>query len=251
MLWHMKIAILVLLLPLILPLMAVAEEPDWSAYETLLANHVKAGEKHGVRLNLVDYPRLAQSTAFGQLVAEVRAFDVTRLEGQAERLAFYINAYNILTIQLILDHWPVASIKDIGNWFRGPWDIVMLENADGRLSLDDIEHGIIRPMGEPRIHFAVNCASVSCPDLRTEPYRGATLSTQLDAQVERFLAEAGKGLSTGDAKLRVSRLLDWYASDFEAEGGVIPFLHRYGQARQFAKVDAYLSYDWSINHRQD
>lgn len=229
---------------------AIADEPDWGGYASLLERYTSEGRKFGKELVLVDYGSLAQSEEFAELVDAVRRFDVSRLSSREERLAFYINAYNILTIQLILDHRPVESIRDIGNFLRGPWDLVMLENADGRLTLDDIEHKIIRPMGEARIHFAVNCASISCPDLRREPYTAEALEAQLEAQTRKFLGQQGKGIEVRDGTAHLSRLLDWYEEDFEDAGGVEKFVRKYAQVIDFKDIDADQDYDWRLNGKR-
>jgi hypothetical protein len=226
------------------PAIALATEPSWDLYAEILGRHVAPGEQDGVRLNLVDYDEVARDPGFAALVNQVRGFDVRSLESREEKLAFYINAYNILTIQLIVDHWPLESIRDIGNFFRGPWDIVMLENADGELTLDDIEHEIIRSLGEPRIHFAVNCASVSCPDLRAEPYTASRLDEQLEEQTRDFLANPGKGVTVEGNDLRVSKLFDWYEEDF---GDIAGFVREHKQGIEFKRIDGYLDYNWSLN----
>jgi hypothetical protein len=243
---------LYLLLPiLLLPRLAIASEPDWSAYADLLEHYVAPGDKHGIAVNLVDYQGLSGEARFAEVVEDVRGFDVALLASREERLAFYINAYNILTIRLILDNWPVDSIKDIGNFLRGPWDRVVLENGDGRLTLDGIEKDILRPMGEPRIHFAINCASVSCPDLRREPYEAAILDRQLDDQARGFLANAGKGLVASGDRIRVSRIFDWYEDDFETPDGVDGFIRRYRPELEFRRLKANLRYDWSLNGKKE
>jgi len=229
---------------------AHAAEPDWSTYAAVLGAHVRQGSIDGTKLNVVDYEAIREDARFERVVRTVREFDVTRLDGEPEHLAFYINAYNVLTIELILDHWPVESIRDIGGLFSGPWDIVMLENADGELTLDDIEHEIIRDYPEPRIHFAVNCASVGCPDLRREPYVAARLDAQLDDQTRRFLGNREKGCRVEDGEARVSRIFGWYGEDFEAAGGVGAFVRRYVD-EPFEDISANLPYDWQLNRADD
>ncbi len=221
-----------------------AIEPNWSHYDGLLADWVQPGQIDGVDVNRLDYVGIGQDPRFGALVAEIRQFDVGRLASREERLAFYINAYNLLTIQLILDEWPVNSIRDIGNIFRGPWDRSVLRNADGDLSLDDIEHKIIRSLGEPRIHFAVNCASVSCPDLRTELYTAKELDKQLAEQTRKFLSQRGKGLAIVNGVAHVSRIFRWYGEDFD---DLPEFVRRYTQAVEFERVSADLPYNWNLN----
>lgn len=225
---------------------AVGAEPDWTRYGAALDRHVRAGEVDGISANLVDYEGMASDPDFAAAVQAVRDFDVRRLESDAERLAFYINAYNVLTIQLIVDHWPVETIRDIGNFFRGPWDIVMLENAEGRLTLDNIEHDIIRSIPEPRIHFAVNCASISCPDLRLEPYRAAEIDAQLDEQTRTFIDQPGKGLRVDGGNARASKIFGWYREDFEAAGGVEAFIEQYS-GRPLDGVTPSLPYNWDLN----
>lgn len=228
---------------------ALAIEPDWSDYNALLSAYVMPGTKDGLQANLVDYQSIAEDERFGRAILGIQQFDVRLLETREETLAFYINAYNLLTIRLIIDHQPLDSIRDIGNFFRGPWDIVVLENADGRLTLDDIEHQIIRGFAEPRIHFAVNCASLSCPDLRLEAYQAAKLDAQLEEQTQHFLTQS-KGLQTRDSLIRVSRIFDWYEEDFESRGGVERFIRHYRPELEFSEADASLPYNWALNSKQ-
>ncbi len=225
---------------------ALAAEPDWDIYDQLLNDHVFSGEKAGLKLNLVKYQDIAADSRFYTVLNQIYEFDVAGLNSDSERLAFYINAYNILTIKLILDNWPLDSIRDIGNFFRGPWDIEVLENADGRLTLDDIEHKIIRQLNEPRIHFAVNCASVSCPDLRNEAYRADILDAQLEEQTRSFLNNA-KGLLVENQRLRLSKIFDWYGEDFEVYGNLGNFVKQYRPELQFENIRMNLSYNWDLN----
>lgn len=227
---------------------SMAAEPDWTSYDALLQSHVIAAEKDGSMLNLVNYSGIAADTRFYSLVNQILEFDVELLSSNREKLAFYINAYNILTIKLILDNWPLESIRDIGSFFRGPWDIVVLNNADGQLTLDDIEHNIIRKLNEPRIHFAVNCASISCPDLRHEAYRAELLDEQLEDQTRLFLNNE-KGLLVENNRLRLSKIFDWYAEDFENYGSLESFVRLYRPELQFSSVRTNLPYNWNLNSR--
>ena len=230
----------------ILATTSFAAEPDWTRYDELLNSHLIASEKDGVALNLVDYESIAADPSFYSIVNQIIQCDVQHLSSNQEKLAFYINVYNILTINLILDNWPVDSIRDIGNFFQGPWDVVVLENADGQLTLDDIEHKIIRTFGEPRIHFAVNCASLSCPDLRHEAYRAEHLDEQLDDQTKLFLSNA-KGLLIDGDRLRLSKIFDWYGEDFEVFGSLGNFIKLYRPELQFDNVRTNLRYNWNLN----
>jgi len=244
---YQRIVAVVLLAAITLP--AISEEPDWSVYDQILAKYVAPGEKAGMIVNLVDYEALAKDPGFAIVVEQVRNFDPKQLQSENEKLAFYINAYNILTIQLILDHWPTKSIRDIGGFFKGPWDIVMLVNGDGKLTLDDIEHKIIRPIGDPRIHFAVNCASLSCPDLALTAFRGNLVREQLEAGAVQFFQHKGKGAYLEGKVLHVTQLLDWYGKDFKAGGGIEKFLKKYVSGTGFDEVETDIEYNWSLNSK--
>jgi inosine-uridine nucleoside N-ribohydrolase len=188
------------------------------------------------------------------------------------RLAFWINAYNAFTLRTIVDHYPIRpswltlpprnSIRQIdGVWTKLQW------RAAGRtLTLDDIEHRILRPeFKEPRVHFAINCASVGCPPLAAEPYRAAALEAQLDGAARRYLASP-QGLRVEGETLRVSRILEWYGEDFvarfapDAQGrpdridrAIRAVVARFGPpaaadlARKESARVRFLNYDWSLN----
>ena len=148
-----------------------------------------------------------------------------------EKLAYWINAYNALTIQLIIKYYPVKSIKDIGSFIQipyinTPWDIECFDiSGEKNLSLNNIEHGIIRKdFEEPRIHFALVCAAKSCPKLLNEAYRPELLDQQLTKQTKEFLANTSKNKITKD-KLELSKLFSWYGGDFRKNGSLIDFLN--------------------------
>lgn len=224
----------------------VAAEPNWDAYHAVLA-HVQPGGKNGVTLMLVDYPAIKSDGSLDKAYQALATFDIKRLSGRAEQLAFYINAYNILALKMVADHWPVDSIKDVGNLLSPVWDRPAGQLGGKGVTLSEVEHKILRPMGEPRIHLAIVCASVSCPDLRDEPYTAAKLDAQLDNQAQRFLANPGKGLTLDKDQIRVSQLFDWFESDFAAGGGVTAFIKHYRPNLPNLKIKANINYDWSVN----
>ncbi len=182
-----------------------------------------------------------------------------------ERLAFLINAYNAWTVALILSAWPdLESIKDLGNFLRSPWKKAFIPLFGDEISLDDIEHGMIRAPGrydDPRIHFAVNCASIGCPALRREAYTTESLDEQLEDQTRRFLADRSRNRLQGD-RLALSPLFDWYAVDFDRNwrgtGNRRGFLARYAESlglntTQTGELQSgelgldFLPYNWSLN----
>lgn len=170
-----------------------------------------------------------------------------------ERLAYWLNAYNAFTVKLIIDKYPVESIKDIKSgipFINTVWDIKFIKIEDAKYDLNNIEHGIIRPrFKEPRIHFAANCAAISCPRLRNEAYTAARLDEQLDDQARYFLRNKGKNNITAD-KAQISKILKWYGGDFDEYGGVRKFVNDYGPVKiqESVKLE-YLDYLWPLNNK--
>lgn len=167
-----------------------------------------------------------------------------------EKLAFWINVYNAYTIDIILKHYPVKSIKKIkSGWFSsGPWKIEFIPLFGEKLSLDEVEHEIIRPQfKEPRIHFAVNCASIGCPSLFQEAFVGDRIDEQLDLAAENFLKNTEKNFVKGRT-LYLSKIFDWYGDDFELMyGSYIGYVIKtLNLKRQKYNVE-FNSYDWSLN----
>lgn len=224
---------------------------QWSA---LLERWVSAG--------LVDYAGWrrdgeAELGAYLRMLSQACATDYERWS-RPQRIAFWINAYNAFTVRLILDHYPVVSIRAIG-WlplaaFRQRF-IPMPDIKGGDISLNDIEHDTLRAsFQEPRIHFALVCASRSCPALRGEAYRAADLDRQLDEQAREFLNDATRNRVDAAGKvLYLSAIFDWFASDFEAAAGSVPaYVARYvdlGGADASAFRVEHLTYDWALNER--
>lgn len=172
---------------------------------------------------------------------------------EEDKLAYWINAYNAFTVKLITDHYPLESIRDLHTLplVATVWHEEFFEIGGQPASLDQIEHSILRKeFNEPRIHFAINCASVSCPVLRNEAYTAGKLESQLTDQARRFLAEETRNIITRD-KVRLSRIFLWFGGDFEKEGPLIDFLNRYAPVEIAADADiSYLSYDWSLNEQK-
>lgn len=226
---------------------AWAAEPDWSAYGQLLQRHLGRHTAAGIELAWLDYTALRQDPAFPQIVGQLAAFPLENLKTREEKLSFHINAYNILAIKTVLDHWPVESIKDAGNLVRPVWKKTAGELGGKPVSLDGIEEGL-RKLGEPRIHMAIVCASKSCPDLRCEPYTAAKLDGQLAEAATAFLDNPAKGLRVEDGAILTSKIFDWFAKDFDAAGGIAAFLSKYHAALPTGlPVNPDLPYDWTLN----
>lgn len=231
---------------LVLSFNTFATEPDWSAYAEALKS-VSPGTKNNVKLALVDYQVLKENGKLEAAYQQLSSFPVKDLSNKNEKLAFYINAYNILALKMVVDHWPIDSIKNVGSLISPVWG-KSAGSIDGEtVSLDDIENKILRPLGEPRIHFAIVCASVSCPDLRNTPYTASNLNTQLDEQIQQFLSNADKGLRIGNESIQISRIFDWFGKDFKPAGGVETFIRRYRADLPELPFKEDINYDWDVN----
>ncbi|WP_369997086.1 DUF547 domain-containing protein [Winogradskyella sp.] len=160
-----------------------------------------------------------------------------------EKLAYWINAYNALTVDLILKNYPLESIKDI----KGPWDQRLWKLGGKAYNLNEIEHDILRKMDEPRIHFAIVCASESCPKLQNETFTSKRLEEQLTKATEEFLADASKNEISKD-EIKLSKIFKWFKKDFEQDGSLIDFLNQYSEVKisESAKK-SYKDYSWDLN----
>ena len=160
-----------------------------------------------------------------------------------EKLAYYINLYNAATVKLILDNYPTKSIKDIKN----PWGRNWVKMGDGLLSLGDIEHKILRKMNEPRIHFAINCASFSCPKLLNRAFTTAQLETQLHEATFDFVNDKTRNEITKE-KMYLSNIFKWYKKDFTENGTLSDYIKPYTQIEINDNTDiGFLKYDWNLN----
>lgn len=166
-----------------------------------------------------------------------------------QKKAYLINAYNAYTVKLIIDNYPTESIRDIGGFFSNPFSSQFAKIGGKAYSLDDIEKGMLLKMGDPRVHFAVNCASESCPKLVNEAYVASKLDEQLDAAAREFIHSNKNKLSK--TKVELSKIFKWYESDFETNGNsVIDFINKYSKVNisEDASID-YLSYSWKLNEK--
>jgi hypothetical protein len=178
-----------------------------------------------------------------QYIGLLKEFQPTDGWTKNDKLAYWINAYNALTIDLILRNYPVKSIKDI----KDPWDQHLWKFGDKWLNLNAIEHEILRPMNEPRIHFAIVCASVSCPKLQNETFTAANLDEQLSKATKEFLNDTSKNELSED-HIKISKIFKWFKKDFEQNRSLIDFISTYSDIKisESAKK-SYDDYNWDLN----
>lgn len=225
---------------------------DWGAFLAAWLVTDTADGIHRVRYGAVTPEARAALDAYIARLGDVRPTTLSR----DEQFAFWVNLYNAATVALILSRWPVGSIREIrlgGLFAVGPWSAKLLKVDGESLSLDDIEHRILRPIwNDPRIHYAVNCASLGCPDLAAEPWDPARLEAQLEAAARRFLRHP-RALRFEDGVLHLSSLFDWYAEDFGRDSAArLAHLQRYVDPAVAERLSGYrgkvrYAYDWRIN----
>ncbi len=223
-----------------------AQVVDNAIYSELLGKYVKNG--------IVNYQSFKNDEENLDQYLNVLEKTNTKTLSRNEQFAFYINAYNAWTIKLILSGYPgIKSIKDMGSLFKSPWKKKICR-IDGKIiTLDDIEHNILRPrFKDPRVHFAINCAAKSCPPVRSEPYRGDELDQQLDEMTRAFINKLQSNRLEGHT-LYVSSIFKWFAEDFNED--IVGFFLKYtkGDLKEQLEINKkkikvkYLDYDWSLN----
>lgn len=230
-----------------------ADALDEALYARILKEHTVAVDD--IASTRVDYAALRDSKEWEDLLSTLSRFDPSRLDSPSEKLAFWINTYNILAIDLVRRNYPIDSIRSIGSLLFPVWKRPAGEVGGRRYTLDEIEKKILVPMGDPRIHGAIVCASISCPPLRREPYRGSEVEKQLDDNVRRWLADPRKGVRIDSATKTVflSRIFDFFPEDFGDDP--LAFVQKHlapGDAAWLAENRAsvrirHFDYDWGVN----
>ncbi|MEM1216303.1 MAG: DUF547 domain-containing protein [Bacteroidota bacterium] len=226
-----------------------AEPPQHTQWDSLLRDYV---DENG----LVNYKGLQKDSARLQSYLQLleRQAPNPKKWSDAEQMAYWINAYNAYTLQLILRHYPLASIKDIKNgipFVNTVWDIKFIEIAGEQLDLNNIEHGILREnFDDPRIHFALVCASMSCPKLVNRAFTADKLDAQLDRAAREFFSDPFRN-QIDATPVKISKILDWYWTDFKDK-----YAGHYALVNAYTDEDLtkdttveFLDYDWSLNEQ--
>ena len=231
---------------------------DNSTYTAALQKYVHDGR--------VQYRGICKDPGFSAYIQQLSQIDPAKFTDTKAQLAFWINAYNAFTLKIICDHYPLKSINDLhtGGLILGTlihetvWDKKFVLIKGEEMSLNHIEHAIIRKkFHDPRAHFALVCASISCPPLRPEAYEAEKLDQQLDEQGKMFFSERGKNYFETNRRIaHLSKILDWYSNDFGASNkDLLLFITRFLPAETAAEIKAYpdkwqveyTTYDWGLN----
>jgi hypothetical protein len=232
---------------------------DHSAWNRFLERYLVTDDPSGV--NLVRYGEVTPEDrrALGSYLEGLQKVAVSRLN-RDEQEAYWINLYNAETVKVVLDAYPVSSITKIklssglsGLFNRGPWDAKIMEIEGQKVSLNDVEHRILRPIWQdPRLHYAVNCASISCPNLQNRAFTADNINVLLEAGAREYINHP-RGVSFEGRRLVLSSIYDWFQEDFGGtEEGVLRHLRRYATPELAAKLEGFSGrisyhYDWSLN----
>ena len=250
------------------PASAQAFDSSHAAWTSLLRKHVRL--QRGGQATQVAYAGfMAERAALKAYLTSLSAVPAATFAAwpRAERQAFLINAYNAFTVELILTRYPdLKSIKDLGSVFSSPWKPKWVPLLGAQVSLDDIEHEMLRKRGDyddPRVHFGVNCASIGCPALREEAFVAARLDAQLDEQALRFMSDRTRNrYNPRRGRLELSKIFDWFGEDFRlghrGVASLAAFAARYADQLADAPADreriragtvdiAFADYDWALN----
>ncbi len=253
---------------LALPAQAEGFDHAHTAWSALLKKHVRLVD--GGRASQLRYAGMAADRApLKAYLASLSAVSATDFAGWAKprQMAFLINAYNAFTVELVLTRYPkLASIKELGGFLQSPWQQKFVPLLGQTVSLDGIEHEMLRARGrydDPRIHFAVNCASIGCPSLREEAFVAERLDAQLDEQARRFMSDRSRNRwSVATQRLELSKIFDWYGEDFRLGhrgiSSVQAFCASFANELADAPADrerirgprvevSHLAYDWALN----
>lgn len=231
-----------------------AAELSHDAWDGFLQHYTKKGSDGVVRVAYGEVtPQNKQQLA--DYLKYLAAHDVTHQPRDAQ-LAYWVNLYNALTVKTVLDHYPVASIRHIRRHILdpGPWEEKRITVAGRALSLHNIEHGIVRALwaDDPRIHYALNCAAIGCPNLAQRAYTAQNLEAMLEANAVAYVNHA-RGVSVDDETITASKIYAWYAEDYgDSEVAILSHIRRYAsptlKAQLFGKTRIHrYRYDWALN----
>jgi len=214
------------------------EKLNYVNWKGLLQKNVSAKGK----VDYVGFKRDAKD--FNEFLRQLSSTKITSAWSKEDKIAYWINVYNAYTIKLIVDNFPLKSIKELDN----PWNKKFFAINGIWMSLGEVEHQVLRNFGDPRIHFAINCASASCPRLIQIPYTAKNLDRLLERQTDEFINDPFYNTISGYT-VNVSKLFDWYKKDFKStDGSVIKFINKYSNVPISDQKDkGYKTYDWSIN----
>ncbi|PWI30833.1 DUF547 domain-containing protein [Flavobacteriaceae bacterium LYZ1037] len=217
--------------------LAKAQTVNYNSWDSFLQKHVNSNGE-------VNYKAITSDKQLLQTILD--EFSKNKPDHtwtKNETLAYWINAYNAFTIKLIINNYPVKSIKDI----KKPWDQEFISIGKVPMSLNEIEHEILRKMNEPRIHFAIVCASFSCPKLQNKAFTAKNLDSQLTTATKEFLADKNRN-NISENDIEISKIFDWFSKDFTENGTLFEFLNQYSDIQISPNAKKrFKDYNWALN----
>lgn len=206
-------------------------------FNNLLKDHVSETGNVNYKNIKKDYNRLRS------YISDLGQNTPNETWSREDKLAYWINAYNAFTIDLILRNYPIKSIKDI----KDPWDQRLWKLDSKWYNLNDIEHQILRKMDEPRIHFTIVCASISCPKLQNSAFTSENLDNQLTKATKEFLSDSNRNEISKNT-IKLSKIFQWFSKDFRQDGNLIDFLNKFSDVTISAKAKkSFKDYNWDLN----
>ena len=232
---------------LLIPILLSQDEFSFeNNYSYLLKNYTIIQVKDNVRSRLVNYTKWGSDPRHKTIISYIVNKKIIDLS-KNEKLAFWINAYNILTIDLIIKTGEKQSIKNQGSLLNNVWKKFTWRIDNNIFTLHKIEHEILREYGDPRIHFAINCASLSCPDLHDEVFIAEKIDMQLENVTFKFLKNNSKGLRFKEGQYYLSKIFKWFSNDFGGNKNIGQFVENYLPEVKKIRFSGYIEYNWNLN----
>lgn len=230
--------------------------PFLKPYATLLKQYVKPYKDKKIKGTGVNYLEWQKNPLHQEAITLLQKTDLSKLTSKEEQISFWINAYNLLSIDLIVKSGEQKSVQNLGGLVGDPWNEFSWVIGGLEITLSQMHHQTLRNIGEPRVHFALTCAALSCPDLKPEPYWPELIYTQLERQTRDFLRNNQKGIKLIKAdkaatrsqkidKFKVSKIFEWFKNDFD-RGDIEQFVQRY-VFLYGSQFDGYLLHNWDLN----
>lgn len=223
--------------------LSASERPDHTIWDRLLQEFVSSSGK-------VNYKGLKmKEDTLDAYIMELRTIGPSKDWSSNERKAYYMNGYNAYTVKFVLRKYPVASVKDISFSGKDMWNVKLVALDNKTYTLNYIENSILRTMGDPRIHFGINCASYSCPKLWNHAFTGSNVNSALTKLTKAYINDEKHNILS-EKKIKISEIFQWYSTDFTKDQTLIEFLNKYSSVtiNADAKVE-YLDYNWNLNDK--
>ena len=232
---------------IIFPILLNAQQSIYDKWDNILSDYVNSSNRSNIIFKSIDYVQLSTDDRFDKIVTLLAQFDTEMLSDQNDKIAFWINVYNIAAVKVVIDNNIPSSIKDAGNLLKPVWKKEAINIGGSFYSLGEIEHGILRKMNQPLIHFGIVCASLSCPDLILKSYIPKTVISQLKESASNFLQNETKGMRLNKTKkvVELSAIFKWFKDDFS--NGVPQFVKQYSGVDIFNYKIRYMDYNWKLN----